>query len=105
MALRSCAPTILLAVVTHDEQRQPGAEPVPSRAAHSGRSCGPWRTRPRHGLDALDGLGIVVPHRAQRARSQQAFPRNSCRHRPDQRTSGKVSHRHRGEVPGRRDGR
>ena len=28
----------------------------------------------KHGLDAVDGLGIVVPHRAQRAALQQAFP-------------------------------
>jgi hypothetical protein len=28
----------------------------------------------RHGLSALDGLGIVVPHRAQRAALQQSFP-------------------------------
>jgi len=27
-----------------------------------------------YGLDAVDGLGIVVPHRAQRAALQQAFP-------------------------------
>ncbi len=27
-----------------------------------------------YGLDALEGLGIVVPHRAQRAAMQQAFP-------------------------------
>src|SRR5439155_10136933 len=28
----------------------------------------------RHGLDPADGLGVVVPHRAQRAALQQAFP-------------------------------
>jgi superfamily I DNA and/or RNA helicase len=28
----------------------------------------------RHGLDAKDGLGIVVPHRAQRAALRQSFP-------------------------------
>lgn len=28
----------------------------------------------RYGLDAMDGLGIVVPHRAQRAALQQAYP-------------------------------
>src|SRR5437764_2422126 len=28
----------------------------------------------KHGLDAVDGLGIVVPHRAQRAALQQSFP-------------------------------
>jgi hypothetical protein len=28
----------------------------------------------KYGLDAVDGLGIVVPHRAQRAALQQAFP-------------------------------
>lgn len=28
----------------------------------------------RYGLDAVDGLGIVVPHRAQRAALQQSFP-------------------------------
>lgn len=28
----------------------------------------------RHGLGAEDGLGIVVPHRAQRAALQQSFP-------------------------------
>ena len=27
-----------------------------------------------HGLDPADGLGVVVPHRAQRAALQQAFP-------------------------------
>ena len=28
----------------------------------------------RYGLDAMEGLGVVVPHRAQRAALQQAFP-------------------------------
>jgi hypothetical protein len=28
----------------------------------------------RYGLDAVEGLGVVVPHRAQRAALQQAFP-------------------------------
>jgi hypothetical protein len=28
----------------------------------------------KHGLDAVDGLGIVVPHRAQRAALRQSFP-------------------------------
>jgi superfamily I DNA and/or RNA helicase len=28
----------------------------------------------RYGLDAIDGVGIVVPHRAQRAALQQSFP-------------------------------
>ncbi len=28
----------------------------------------------KYGLDAVDGLGIVVPHRAQRAALQQSFP-------------------------------
>jgi superfamily I DNA and/or RNA helicase len=28
----------------------------------------------KYGLDAVDGLGIVVPHRAQRATLQQSFP-------------------------------
>jgi hypothetical protein len=28
----------------------------------------------RYGLDAVEGLGIVVPHRAQRAALQQSFP-------------------------------
>jgi superfamily I DNA and/or RNA helicase len=28
----------------------------------------------KYGLDALEGLGIVVPHRAQRAALQQSFP-------------------------------
>lgn len=28
----------------------------------------------KHGLDPVDGLGIVVPHRAQRAALQEAFP-------------------------------
>lgn len=29
----------------------------------------------RYGLDAIEGLGIVVPHRAQRAALQQSFPK------------------------------
>jgi hypothetical protein len=36
-------------------------------SAASDRACGGWR-------DAVDGLGIVVPHRAQRAALQQSFP-------------------------------
>jgi len=28
----------------------------------------------KYGLDAVNGLGIVVPHRAQRAALQQSFP-------------------------------
>jgi AAA domain len=31
----------------------------------------------KYGLDAVDGLGIVVPHRAQRAALQQSFPQLS----------------------------
>ena len=47
---------------------------TPSSRRSSSRSSGRWPTRARYGLDAVDGLGIVVPHRAQRAALQQAFP-------------------------------
>ena len=34
----------------------------------------PPADRAKYGLDPADGLGVVVPHRAQRAALQQAFP-------------------------------
>ena len=91
-------PDFPLVVVTHDEAdsqvrnpfEQALIEPILRALADPAR----------HGLDALDGLGIVVPHRAQRAALQQAFP-ETVRHRPDQRAAGTVGHRHRGAVPGR----
>ena len=66
-------PDFPLVVVTHDEAEsqvrnafeQSLIEPVLRALADPDR----------HGLDALDGLGIVVPHRAQRAALQQAFPK------------------------------
>ena len=66
-------PDYPLVVVTHDESdsqvrnpfEQALIEPILRALADPAR----------HGLDALDGLGIVVPHRAQRAALQQAFPK------------------------------
>ena len=71
-SLPSCGPTIPLVVVTHDEAdsqvrnpfEQALIEPILRALADPAK----------HGLDAVDGLGIVVPHRAQRAALQQAFP-------------------------------
>ena len=68
----SCGPTIPLVVVTHDEAdsqvrnpfEQALIEPILRALADPAK----------YGLDAVDGLGIVVPHRAQRAALQQAFP-------------------------------
>ena len=65
-------PDYPLVVVTHDEAdsqvrnpfEQALIEPILRALADPAR----------HGLDAVDGLGIVVPHRAQRAALQQAFP-------------------------------
>ena len=65
-------PDYPLVVVTHDEAgsqvrnpfEQALIEPVLRALADPAR----------YGLDALDGLGIVVPHRAQRAALQQSFP-------------------------------
>jgi hypothetical protein len=65
-------PDYPLVVVTHDEAdsqvrnpfEQALIEPVLRALADPGK----------HGLGAEDGLGIVVPHRAQRAALQQSFP-------------------------------
>jgi hypothetical protein len=65
-------PDYPLVVVTHDEAdsqvrnpfEQALIEPILRALADP----------TKYGLDALDGLGIVVPHRAQRAALQQAFP-------------------------------
>ncbi len=65
-------PDYPLVVVTHDEAdsqvrnpfEQALIEPILRALADPDR----------HGLGAEDGLGIVVPHRAQRAALQQAFP-------------------------------
>ena len=65
-------PDYPLVVVTHDEAdsqvrnpfEQALIEPILRALADPAK----------HGLDAVDGLGIVVPHRAQRAALQQAFP-------------------------------
>jgi superfamily I DNA and/or RNA helicase len=65
-------PEYPLVVVTHDEAEsqmrnayeQALIEPVLRALADA----------TKYGLDAVDGLGIVVPHRAQRAALQQSFP-------------------------------
>ena len=65
-------PDYPLVVVTHDEDgsqvrnpfEQALIEPVLRALADP----------EKYGLDAVDGLGIVVPHRAQRAALQQSFP-------------------------------
>ena len=67
-----CDPDYPLVVVVHDEAdsqvrnpfEQALIEPILRALADPAR----------YGLDAVDGLGIVVPHRAQRAALQQAFP-------------------------------
>ena len=67
-----CDPDYPLVVVVHDEAdsqvrnpfEQALIEPILRALADPAR----------YGLDAEDGLGIVVPHRAQRAALQQAFP-------------------------------
>jgi hypothetical protein len=65
-------PAYPLVVVAHDEAEsqmrnafeQTLIEPVLRALAD----------KKKYGLDAVDGLGIVVPHRAQRAALQQSFP-------------------------------
>lgn len=65
-------PDYPLVVVTHDEDgsqvrnpfEQALIEPILRALANP----------EKYGLDAVDGLGIVVPHRAQRAALQQSFP-------------------------------
>lgn len=65
-------PAYPLVVVVHDEAEcqmrnpfeQALIEPVLRALAD----------KTKYGLDAVDGLGIVVPHRAQRAALQQSFP-------------------------------
>jgi hypothetical protein len=72
MAAAVLLPEYPLIVVVHDEAEcqmrnpfeQSLIEPVLRALADS----------KKHGLDALDGMGIVVPHRAQRAALQQSFP-------------------------------
>ena len=67
-----CDPEYPLVVVVHDEAasqvrnpfEQALIEPVLRALADPAR----------YGLDAEEGLGVVVPHRAQRAALQQAFP-------------------------------
>ena len=89
-------PDYPLVVVTHDEAdsqvrnpfEQALIEPILRALADP----------KKHGLGAENGLGIVVPHRAQRAALQLAFP-NLCRHRPGEWPAGTVGHRHRGAIP------
>jgi hypothetical protein len=72
LALAVLDPDYPLVVVVHDEAEcqmrnpfeQALIEPVLRALAD----------KAKYGLDAVDGLGIVVPHRAQRAALQQSFP-------------------------------
>ena len=69
---RRAAPRVPAASWSSTTRREPGAQPLRADAhradpASAGRSGG-LRARPR------DGLGVVVPHRAQRAALQEAFP-------------------------------
>lgn len=72
MAAAVLRPEFPLVVVVHDESEsqmrnefeQAIVEPILKALAD----------KDRHGLDAEEGLGVVVPHRAQRAAFQQAFP-------------------------------
>ena len=92
-------PDYPLVVVTHDEAEsqvrnpfeQALIEPILRALADPAR----------HGLEAEDGLGIVVPHRAQRAALQQSFP-ELCIIDPIERAASAVGHRHGGALPGRR---
>jgi hypothetical protein len=65
-------PDYPLVVVVHDEagcqMRNPFEQALITPILRSLADKG------KYGLDAVDGLGIVVPHRAQRAALQQAFP-------------------------------
>jgi hypothetical protein len=65
-------PDYPLVVVVHDEagsqMRNPFEQSIIDPVLRA------LADRNRYGLDAVDGLGIVVPHRAQRASLQQAFP-------------------------------
>ena len=66
------SPTHPLVVVVHEESESQARNPYeqslisPLLEALSDPA--------RYGLDAVDGLGVVVPHRAQRAALQNAFP-------------------------------
>ena len=67
------APEHPLVVVVHDEAREPGAQPLRAGADRAdprgaGRPGAATAWTPR------DGLGVVVPHRAQRAALQAAVP-------------------------------
>jgi hypothetical protein len=65
-------PDYPLVVVVHDEaecqMRNPFEQALIEPVLRS------LADKAKYGLDAVDGLGIVVPHRAQRAALQQAFP-------------------------------
>ncbi len=65
-------PDYPLVVIVHDEaesqMRNPFEQALIEPVLRS------LADKSKYGLDAVDGLGIVVPHRAQRAALQQAFP-------------------------------
>jgi superfamily I DNA and/or RNA helicase len=65
-------PDYPLVVIVHDEGesqvRNPFEQALIEPVLHALADPGKYR------LDAVDGLGVVVPHRAQRAALQQAFP-------------------------------
>ena len=97
---RCCDPSYPLVVVVHDEADEPGAQPVRAGADRR-RSCEALADPASYGLDAEDGLGVVVPHRAQRAALQQAFPELSVLD-PATGLPSRLGRRHGGAVPGRR---
>ena len=78
---------------------QPDAEPLRA-GAHRADPPRRWRTADGYGLDAETGVGVVVPHRAQRAALQQAFP-GLCVLDPASGLPPEFGDRHGGAVPGR----
>ncbi|WP_218575233.1 AAA domain-containing protein [Limnoglobus roseus] len=68
-------PAYPLVVVVHDEAASQVRNPF--EQALIGPLLRALADPATYGLDAVDGLGVVVPHRAQRAALQQAFPKLS----------------------------
>ncbi len=72
LAAAVLAPEFPLVVVVHDEAECQTRNPF--EQALIGPILKALADPAKYGLDATGGLGIVVPHRAQRAALQQAFP-------------------------------
>lgn len=65
-------PDYPLVVVVHDESESQMRNPYEEALIEPVLRC--LADRSKYALDAIDGLGVVVPHRAQRAALQQSFP-------------------------------